>query len=84
MTTNKDSLVGEVIEILRRLKPDDSAMITSQTLILTELGVDSLKMIELIDVLKAAYGVDFLAPPRSLDDLRSPGTIAAALLGSKK
>ncbi len=84
MITAKDFLVAELIGILRQLKEDESAVITPQTLILTELGVDSLKMIELIDVLKARYGVDFFAPPLTLDDLRSPETIAAAVIAAKK
>ena len=83
MTPTPDSLVAEVIGILRQLKPEAGA-VTPRTLILTELGVDSLKMIELIDILKARYGVDFFAPPLSLDDLSSPETIAAALARSKK
>jgi acyl carrier protein len=36
-------------------------------------------MIELMDSLKARYGVDFAVPPQSLDDLRTPETIAAAI-----
>jgi len=83
MTKSKDALIAEVIEILRQLKAGGSAPITPHTLILTDLGVDSLKMIELMDTLAAKYGVDFAAAPQSLDDLRSPETIAAALVRAR-
>jgi acyl carrier protein len=80
---NKDQTIEEVIAILRRVNEGGPADIGPGTLILSELDLDSLKMIELMDALKAKYGVDFSAPPQSLGDLRSPETIAAALLRAR-
>jgi acyl carrier protein len=77
---NKDATLAEVIAILRRVNADKPAPILPGTRILAELDLDSLKMIELMDALKARYGVDFGAYPQSLDDLRTPETIAAALI----
>lgn len=51
------------------------------TRILSELDLDSLAMLEFVEALKAEFGVDFLAPPRSLAELSSPRTIADALCG---
>ena len=39
--------------------------------------------LELMDVLKAKYGVDFSVAPRTLDDLRSPETIATAVIRAR-
>ncbi len=80
---NKDQTIGEVIAILRQVNEGRPAAIGPGTLILTELDLDSLKMIELMDALKAKYGVDFSAPPLALGDLRSPETIAAAIVRAR-
>jgi acyl carrier protein len=80
---NKNATIAEVIEIVRGVNADQPAPVGPQTRILAELDLDSLKMIELMDVLKARYGVDFSAAPQSLDDLRSPETIAAALIRAR-
>jgi acyl carrier protein len=54
-------------------------VITPQTGILAELGLDSLKLIELVDALKQKHGVDFLEAPHSIYSLRTVESIAAAL-----
>jgi acyl carrier protein len=76
---SKEATVSEVIAILRRVNADKPGPIAAGTRILTDLDLDSLKMIELMDSLKTNYGVDFAVPPQSLDDLRTPETIAAAI-----
>jgi acyl carrier protein len=80
---DKNTTIAEVIAILRQVNAGKPASIAPDTLILSELDLDSLKMIELMDVLKAKYGVDFSVAPRTLDDLRSPETIAAALIHAR-
>ena len=68
----------ELIGILQQMVPPGS-VITAQTRILTDLDLDSLKMIELIDLLNARYGVDFLEAPHSLSSLQSVETLEEAL-----
>jgi acyl carrier protein len=81
---SKEDTISGVIAILRRIASDKPGPITAGTRILTDLDLDSLRMIELMDSLKAQYGVDFSAPPRSLSDLRTPETIAEAVLKSAR
>jgi acyl carrier protein len=78
-----DNLMAEIIQLLRIMAPVGSE-ITPKTRILGDLDMDSLKMLELIDVLKARHGVDFLQEPHSLASLETPETLVAALAAAKR
>jgi acyl carrier protein len=74
----KEAIIPEVIQILVKLDRG-GVTITPQTLILSELDFDSLQMMNLLETLIDRYGADFLAEPYSLQDLRTPETLAEAL-----
>lgn len=78
----KAAVLQEVIGILKRLDPG-CCPVTETVNILTELDFDSLKMLELVEALQAAFGINFLQDPYSMNDLRTPETIAAAVLASR-
>jgi len=71
-------VTNEVIELVRAIAPA-TARIRANTQLLTELDLDSLRVLELAETIKAEFGVDLLAPPRSMEDMATPETIAAAL-----
>lgn len=68
----------EVTEIVRKLDPSHSAT-PNDILLVAELELDSLQMVELIDLIKARFGIDFLATPEHLECLRCPKTISKAV-----
>jgi acyl carrier protein len=58
----------------------DSTSIRPDTRLLTELDLDSLKMLQVLESLKDRFGIDFLMPPHSLGDLHSIASVADAIL----
>lgn len=73
-------VLEEVCDILRTLETDSRHIISPDVDIITQLDFDSLKMLDLVDALNRAYGINFLEDPYSINDLRSPETIAAAVV----
>jgi acyl carrier protein len=71
-------LVSEILTLLREMD-GKGRPVMPETRILVDLDFDSLQMLELIETIKARYGVDLFMPPHTLDALRTPMTLAAAL-----
>jgi len=80
---NENDVIQEVFEILRHV---DSLRrkITLQTLIFTELDFDSLQMVVLIEAFQKRFGIDFFSESYSMEDLRTPATVATAISRSFK
>lgn len=76
----KSECLLQVLDIVKNLGQEKGKIITAQTLILTELDLDSLKMLELIEILKERFGVDFLSAPRSIADLYTVEAIVERLV----
>lgn len=76
-------MMEETIKVVREIigKP---ILINPNTKLFTELDLDSLQMIELIDTLKLKFGVDFSSVAHTLSDIETPEAIVAALERSPK
>jgi acyl carrier protein len=75
---SNNDLIQDILEILRRIDPQKRS-ITVQTLIFTELDFDSLQMVGLIEAFQERFGIDFFSESYSLEDLRTPATVASAI-----
>lgn len=78
-----NDIIQEVLNILRRADPLKRS-ITLQTLIFTELDFDSLQMVALIEAFQKRFGIDFFSESYSIEDLRTPATVASAIRRSFK
>jgi acyl carrier protein len=76
-------MLVDIIATLKKIHPDRSESICASCSILTDLDLDSLRMLELISHLKSSFDFDVTVPPNSLSDLKSPETIVAAILGGR-
>jgi acyl carrier protein len=76
--------IDEVIDLVRHVSPTPTPPIHPNTAILVDIDLDSLKMLELIELLKGRFGVDFLTSPRSIRDLSTPTSIFEALLEARR
>ena len=69
----------EFTEMLYRLIPEHErngkCEITKDTLLIEELGFDSLSMVELLDGIENVYGVDYTLLPDFLEHLETAGEI---------
>lgn len=77
-------LVTEVIEIIRSVAGKSHDSITCDTKLLVETDLDSLKLLELVEAIRARYGVDLSSDPYSVRDLRTPEAIAATIVKTRQ
>jgi len=75
---SSDHLTKEVIAILGQIDRNKS-VILPRTLILSELDFDSLQMMSLFEILMDRFGVDLMSSPYTLNDIRTPESIASAV-----
>ena len=77
---SESDILEDVMQMLRQMDPQQR-VITPTTLILTDLDFDSLQMLDLLEIIKARYGVNLLLSEYSLDFLRTPEILAKTLSG---
>jgi aryl carrier-like protein len=74
---NKELLL-EIIEHVRIVAKAETEILAT-TSILIDLDLDSLEMLELVEVIARNYQVDLLSAPHTIEDIRTPLTIAEAI-----
>ena len=76
-----DELVREVIEVLSRHVPGglETAAEGPEAAALAPVGLDSLKVVELLLDLESTFGISFPADMLDRETFRDAGTIAAAV-----
>jgi hypothetical protein len=76
-------LTEDIVGLLRGIRPQSIMRIDSQTKILSGLDLDSLEILEFVEILRHQYEIDFLLPPYGIAHLATPETIATAVLGAR-
>ena len=78
----REELIDEIILMVTAVAGQNSRMVARNSSLLTDVDLDSLRLIEFIETVKKRFGVDLLLPPHSLADLATPETLADAILGT--
>lgn len=76
MLIDADKILEDVMEFVRQSARSPVKTIVADTKILVDLDMDSLATLELVERLRAAYGVDLLNETNSIYILRTPRSIA--------
>ena len=76
---NEDSIESEIIEMVSRIS-DRRQEIHSNTKLLSELDLDSLQVLELIEQIERRFGVDLLKDTAAYENIMDPRSAAEAVL----
>lgn len=79
---NKEIIIDHVCAILRSINTNRSIPITPDLDLITQLDLDSLQMLDLVEELNKSYGINFMNEPYSIRDMRTPEAIAAVIVSS--
>lgn len=74
-----DEILEAVINTAKVVRRNKAVEVTRHTRLLSELDMDSLEMLEFLDLLKKESGVNLAAAGYSASDLATPEGFAAAI-----
>jgi len=78
----RSDIIDEIILMVTAVAGQNARMVTRRSSLLSDVDLDSLRMLELIEGIRQRFGLDLLSPPHSLADLQTPETLADAILSS--
>jgi acyl carrier protein len=70
-------ILTRIISILRTILTQRKEPIHADSLILTDLDLDSLQYLELVETIRETFGVDILSDPKHHENLKTPAHVAS-------
>jgi hypothetical protein len=75
-----DKVCHDIIEVVKMTSRRKSMSITPDSAILTESDMESLEMLEFIEIIKTRYGLDLLSKASLINDKTTPRALTEEIM----